>query len=230
MSSEDTTTANLTAHLRSIQDRYRRQEQVQRLEEVGDELHRLLLERAVSEALLDITIDVDSDLRSQIETVWDYAANGEIDAIGETIDELEHEVEAHRKQIDSDRIQPQSTFLNNLSSMIALNKQLEVVDHQELTELRKTIQSGEWLTDIDQSDADTIEDQIEAARSAGKSKRNIYDRAADEIFEAYLAGELKEIVQDVLDDDPATLAAVDQDDLLALANSDLGEHIRLQLG
>lgn len=229
MSSEDDT-ADLTTHLKSIQNRYRRQEQVQRLEDIGDELHRLLLERAVSEALLDITIDVDPDLRSQIGVVRNYAVNGDVDAIEETVDELEREVEAYRKQMDSDRVQPQSTFLNNLSSMIDLNEQLEVVDHQDLIRLRETVHSGKWLTDIDQGGTDSIEEQIETARSTGTSKREIYDRATEEIFEAYLDSELKEIVQDILDDEPTTLEAVDQEDLVALATSDLGEHIRLQLG
>lgn len=225
------TTDTVLDRIEAVRSQYHRQDLRSELDELGDELAELLVERALYEGLFDTSIEIDEGFRSAIAEALDHLEAGNVEAVEEQIEVIEaerSEFEADLEQAISD---PLTKYRSDVESMQRLNQKLDKVDPTDLDKLQTFLQPGHLADDVDHEPDASIDEKIEDARSVGENQRAIYEKAIKTIFEPYLNDDIiGDLVAVLVAKDDLRVDEVDPSQFEALYDSELAPHIELQFG
>ena len=216
--------------LQAVKSQYRRRDLQNKLDDLANDLADLYLQKVVYERLLDIPIEITSDLQTTIQDIQTNLQDGETEAISIQVDQLETQVQEFESHIDKQISAPLSTYRSTVESMQRLNEKLSVIDSAQLTTLQTFLQPGDILTRIEFTSDTDLATKIETAAEEGTNHRETYESARSELFETYFETEYGEKVTEMMSDDPPVLESFDKTELEQLYDSDLTPYIELRFG
>lgn len=227
MSTDDETVLD---RLRTVQSQYRRRDLQQQLDSLAATLAELYLTKVVYEALLDISIEIDEDLQTNIGEIQTNLEQGKTEAVADQVERLEEQIDEFEGEIDKQISEPLGTHRSNVESMQRLNRKLSVIETEQLTALKTVLEPGDVLSRIEfESDAD-FETKIETAEEKGADYRGTYESARAELFETYLEADYGDKVREMMSDDTPVLESFEPEELELLYKSDLTPYIELRFG
>jgi len=214
--------------LASMYDRYRRQHLEDELDALATTMEETLLQQRVAETFFEATIDIDGDVKADVEATVDKLEAEEYDAVEEDLDELAREVERAETHVTNRIQQLRLDRRDTATAMRRLNERVERVDPTQLQALEDLLGDWNWRGDIYEGN-ETFESRREAAAEYGESMKFIFESLKDDLFGPYQGTELKPLVDDLLDEEPLRLGNLTEKERGQLADSDLADYVELRL-
>jgi hypothetical protein len=216
--------------LQTVKSQYRRRDLQNKLDNLAKDLADLYLQKVVYERLLDISIEITSDLQTTIQTIQTNLQDGKTETVSNQVDQLETQVQEFESHIDKQISDPLSTYRSTVESMQRLNQKLSLIDSAQLTTLETFLQPGDILSRIEFASEADLATKIETASEVGTDHRETYESARSELFETYFETEYGEKVTEMMSDDPPVLESFDETEIEQLYDSDLTPYIELRFG
>lgn len=217
--------------LNEVQSQYRRKDLRNQLEELGEELEQLLLDKALYEGLFDTTIEIDNNLKATIRETRSQLEDGDMDAVEQGIKSIQDEKEAFESTLKQEVADSLSTWRSNLDSMIRLNKAIEKMDADDLDELQTFLRPGNLSPDLEFAGDPSLEQKIERTHEYGANHRETFLEATTEIFEPYLNDDdIGDAVKTLLSGDEFFIEDLDPETFQQLKDSELSAYIELSFG
>lgn len=225
------TTDNVLDRLKAVRSQYHRQDLRNELNELGDELGKLLVKRALYEGLFDKDIEIDEEFRLAVAKAVEQLEAGNIEAVEEQIEIIETERVEFESTLEQAVSDPLTKYRSDIKSIRRLNQKLDKIDSSDLEELQTFLQPGHLVEDVDYEPDAPIDEKIENARSVGEIQRSTYERAIETIFEPYFDDDIiGDLIKALVANEDLRVAEVELSQFEALHNSGLASHIELQLG
>lgn len=213
-------------HLETIYEQHRRQDLESELDELAETMEETILERVLAEAFFQTEIEIDSEAKHAVEKARSLLEQDDYDALAEQLPETREAVEAQRREVNNFVHQARIGVHNTVRGMIRLNQRVERVDQDKLDELDTLLDNWNWEMEIER---DQINQRKEKAREYGDFMRQSLEETKDALFGPYRDTPLDELVDRLLDDERLTLAALSEEELNRLYESDLADYLEVTL-
>lgn len=212
--------------LRAIYQQHRQQGMESDLDAVADTMEETLLEAELAQAFLGMEIEIDSEVKRAVYEARSNLESSEYDALGEMLPEVSEAVEEQRRVVSNQVHQARIEIHQTVRGMIRLNDRVGRGDSDALAELDTLLDDWNWQAEIE---ADTIGDKKQEIRDFGRGMRETLEDAKDDLFGPYRDTPLSELVDELLDDERLTLAALSEEEVVRLRESDLADYLEVQL-
>ena len=212
--------------LETIYEQHRRQGLESELDEVAETMEETILERVLAEAFFQTKIEIDSEAKHTVEEARSLLEQNDYDALAVQLSDTREAVEAQRKEVNNFVHQARIDVHNTVRGMIRLNQRVERVDQDKLDTLDTLLDNWNWETEIE---GDQIKQRKKVAREYGQSMRQSLEEAKDALFGPYRDTPIDELVDRLLDDERLTVAALSEEELDLLYESDLADYLEVTL-
>jgi CRISPR/Cas system CMR-associated protein Cmr5 small subunit len=212
--------------LETIYEQHRRQGLESELDELAETMEETILERVLAEAFFRTEVEIDSEAKHAVEEARSLLEQDDYDALAERLPETREAVEAQRREVNNFVHQARIDVHNTVRGMIRLNQRVERVDQDKLDELDTLLDNWNWEVKIE---GDRINQRKEEAREYGSFMRQSLEETKDALFGPYRDTPLDELVDRLLDDERLTLAALSEEELNRLYESDLADYLEVTL-
>ncbi|QSG02814.1 hypothetical protein [Natranaeroarchaeum sulfidigenes] len=216
-------------HLQGMYYRYRQQHLEERLEELAQTMEETLLQRALTKAFFNESIDIDEDAKTAVQETVEKLEAGRYDEVDKELDSLAKTVEQSETQVTNQIQQLRIDRQDTISAMRRLNERVERVDQSQLSTLESLLNGWEWKSQVYIETNDTFEEHRQEAREYGNDMAAIFEDLKDQLFGAYDDTELRPLVRRLLDKDRLRLDELTEEERRQLAESDLADHVELKL-
>lgn len=220
----------LTANLKRVQERYRRQSLESRLEEVADDLRDIKLQAAIMEELFEGEVEVDSELAQKVGEARKNAKENEYNALEDGITELEQKAESARSAVEQSLNKRLVSYENQVGAMVQINEKIEAYNHDSLEGLHSLLAEWNWREAASIEDTSDFETQLEECRSFGSEMCDIYEDARSAIIEPLADEGIEDVVESILGSESIYLGRLSAEERKKLAESDLGDYLAITLG
>lgn len=212
--------------LETIYEQHRRQGLESELDDLAETMEETILERVLAEAFFQTEIEINSEAKNAVEEARSLLEQNDYDALAERLPETRKAVEAQQREVNNFVHQARIDVHNTVRGMIRLNQRVEREDQAKLEALDTLLDEWNWETQIE---GDSIEQRKEEAVEYGRFMRQSLEEAKDALFGPYRNTPLDELVDRLLDDERLTLAALSEEELNRLYESDLADYLEVTL-
>lgn len=219
-------TGTFQEQLEAIYEQRRRQGLEAELDNLADTMEETILERVLAEAFFETTIEISPDAKQAVEETRQLLEQNNYDALAERLPETRDAVETQHREVTNRIHQARIDVHNTVKGMIRLNQRVEREDESRLEALDVLLDDWNWEAHIE---GDSIDERKNAAQEYGLSMRQSLDDAKSTLFGPYRDTPLDELVDRLLDDERLTLAALSEEELRRLYESDLADYLEVTL-
>ena len=212
--------------LETVYEQHRRQDLKSELDELAETMERTVLEQVLAEALFRTEVEIDSEAKHAVEEARSLLEQNEYDVLAERLPEIRELIEAQQREINNSIHQLRIDVHNTVQGMIRLNKRVERVDQDKLDALDTLLDNWNWEAQIE---ANQISQRKEEAREYGDFMRQSLEKTKEALFGPYRDTPLDDLVDRLLDDERLTLAALSDEEIKRLYESDLAEYLEVTL-
>ena len=212
--------------LETIYEQHRRQGLESELDDLAETMEETILERVLAEAFFRTEVEIDSEAKHAVEEARSLLEQDDYDALAERLPETREAVGAQRREVNNFVHQARIDIHNTVRGMIRLNQRVERVDQDKLDALDSLLDNWNWEAQIEE---DQIDQRKEEAREYGHFMRQSLEEAKDALFGPYRDTSLDDLVDRLLDDERLTLAALSEEELNRLHESDLADYLEVTL-
>jgi len=212
--------------LETIYEQHRRQGLESELDELAETMEKTILERVLAEEFFQTAVEIDSEAKRAVEEARSLLDQNDYDTLAERLPETRKAVEARQREVNNFVHQERIDVHNTVRGMIRLNQRVERVDQAKLEALDTLLDDWNWEAQIE---GDGIELRKEEAEEYGHFMRRSLEETKDALFGPYRDTPLDELVDRLLDDERLTLAALSEEELHRLYESDLADYLEITL-
>lgn len=212
--------------LETIYKQHRQQGLESKLDNIAETMEETILERIIAEAFFQVEIEIESAAKQVVKEARSLLEQNDYDALAETLPETRKVVETQKREVNNQVHQARIDVHNTVRGMIRLNQRVEREDQDKLETLDTLLDDWNWEAQID---GDSIEQRKNEAEEYGQSMRRSLEEAKDALFGPYRDTPLDELVDRLLDDERLTLAALSEDEIHRLHESDLADYLEVTL-
>jgi hypothetical protein len=215
--------------LEAMYERYRRRSIGDKLEDIAEEMEDTLLQQAMAEAFFDERLEIDSDAKAAVEELRAALGEGNYETVENKLDNVETAVETAAAAVETEIQRYQLEMLSTVQAMERLNERVNRVNEVRLQSLRQLLEDWNWEMYLDVDDDAPFEHKREEAQAIGQELVETFEELKEKLFGPYKGTELWHIVEQLLDEERLTYAALTPDERELLAESDLTEYVELSL-
>ncbi|KTG11397.1 hypothetical protein AUR64_03840 [Haloprofundus marisrubri] len=196
------------------------------LDELAEKMEETMLQRELAEQLLRTELEIDSEAKQNVQKAINLVEKDEYEALRELLPEVRTTVERQATQTENTIHSLRLDKLDTVRAMVRLNERVERASGPQLRALEKLLDDWNWGSHVYSDGHDSFVERREAARQFGSDMSAFFESTQEKLFEPY-GGQLRPLIEQLLDDDPLMLAKLEEDELEALAESDLAEYLEL---
>ncbi|WP_435319022.1 hypothetical protein [Haloarchaeobius sp. TZWSO28] len=219
-------TSEFETELKNYYEQKRQSQLTTKIGKAAGIMRETLLLCAVYDEVFDETITPDGSIRDDVKTLRSHVQNSEFDAIESKIDgvltELRNERDSAREQLQIDLHDVE----DRINGFRSLNKRINEVDEERIDDLFSTVQT---LDDVPTDEEQEYEQLVGQVRNAASAFVKELEAVEDDLFEGFRGSDIEEQVRSLLQGDTFHLTQPEEDELIALRESQLGPYLTLSL-
>lgn len=212
--------------LETIYEQHRRQGLESELDDLAETMEQTILERVLAEEFFQTEIEIDSEAKNAVEAARSLLEQNDYDALAQKLPETREAVETQQRKVNNFVHQARIDVHNTVRGMIRLNQRVGRVDKSKLKALDTLLDDWNWEAQVE---GDSIDQRKEEAVEYGRFMHRSLEKAKGDLFGPYRDTPIDDLVDRLLDDERLTLAALSEEEIDLLYESDLAEYLEVTL-
>jgi len=212
--------------LETIYEQHRQQGLESNLDELAEMMEKTILEQNLAEAFFQTDIKIDSEAKREVRGARSLLEGNNYNALSERLPKVQKAVEGQEREVNNFVHQARIDVRNTVRGMIRLNERVDREDQAKLEALDTFLDDWNWEAQIG---GNTIDERKEEAKEYGQFMRQSLEGAKDTLFGPYRDTPLDDLIDRLLDDERLTLAALSDEELQRLHQSDLADYLEVTL-
>lgn len=221
-----TDSSTFQEQLETIYEQHRRQGLESELDDVAETMEKTILEQVLAEEFFQAEIEIDSEAKNAVEDAKSLLEQNDYDALAEKLPVTREAVEAQQRKVNNFVHQARIDVHNTVRGMIRLNQRVGRVDKSKLKALDTLLDDWNWEAQVE---GDSIDQRKEEAAEYGRFMHQSLEKAKGDLFGPYRDTPIDNLVDRLLDDKRLTLAALSEEEIDLLYESDLAEYLEVTL-
>jgi len=132
MSTDANETPTFEEQVEEVYQQYRHRQLASKLENVAEMMEETTLQRLLAEKFLDTDLEIDDDAKEAVTKARDLLKNGDLEALGDRIDDLESTVEDQERRMSNEIQEARVAMRKRVNGMRRLNERVERVSEHKI--------------------------------------------------------------------------------------------------
>jgi uncharacterized coiled-coil protein SlyX len=187
------------------------------------------LQRLLAEKFLDTDLEIDDDAKEAVTKARDLLKNGDLEALGDRIDDLESTVEDQERRMSNEIQEARVAMRKRVNGMRRLNERVERVSEHKIQAVHELLKDWDWKGQVYRKEANDFEMLEERAADYGEDMRRFFEECREDLFDQYEGTELESVVDGFSSEKRLSFDNLSDEQVDQLRESDLAEHVELSL-
>lgn len=229
MSTDADETPTFEEQVEKVYQQYRHRQLASKLEDVAGIMEETMLQRLLAEKFLETDLEINDDAKEAVAKARSLLENGDFEALGDRIDNLESTVEDQERRINNEIQEARVAMRKRVNGMRRLNERVERVSEHKVQAVHELLKDWDWKGQVYRKEAGDFETLEERAADYGEDMRRFFEECRKDLFGQYEGTELEPVIDGLSSEKRLSFDKLSDKQIDQLRESDLAEHVELSL-